>query len=600
MPIDRSKIKWDDEPINASKIQWDGGQAEPGFEQAGVGAIGRLGEMAVKYFGEPAEKLMSKTAPTAFVSRTLGNVPSDVTNIASGFTAPALAATGSALYNQPLGTLAGMGGAALEGAGQFLADPLGTFERAPVSTMFGLQAAQALRAPTRLATNVLAERAYPLARRAISPTNRMLTDVFGTPQIETALQGATPGMTVPQALADVNAPKAQAVARQAMSVVPEETRSAQLAQEQARRQALTGISGTPEDLTAAQELRSETAKQNYGRAFKQVMQATPEMTDIMGRPSMETAFSRAAQLAKERGKTFQIGKTTPETITESKILDEFGRPVQKITPAEIAKYPVQSLHYVKMALDDMVRDPETFGIGASEVGAIQDTRKAFISGLEKNPAYAKARSEYAAQSEPINKMQVLQALRKTVIEPVTEGATRAGMFARAIEEAPRTIKKATGQQFFTKLEDVLSPEDMDVVNSVRDEFRRTKLADEQATLGAKAAPEVEELASAKVTSALNIPFLNRAWTIANTVVKRSLGKIDEKLATEIGLMMQDPAELNRAIAKAKRYEKDTAKTVGKLREKRQKMVGQLPKQALYGSVSFQNAMSPQNQNAMAR
>jgi hypothetical protein len=183
---------------------------------------------------------------------------------------------------------------------------------------------------------------------------------------------------------------------------------------------------------------------------------------------------------------------------------------------------------------------------------------------------------------------------------LTEGATRAGTFARAVEEAPKTIKKATGQQFFTKLEDVLSPEEMEVVNSVRDEFRRTKLAEDQAKLGAKAAPEVEELASAKVASAMNIPFLNRTWTIANTIIKRSLGKIDEKLATKIGMMMQDPAELNRAIAQARKYERETKQSVEKFKKAKKQALTFTPVEKIAGAVTVQNAMNPQNRNAMAR
>lgn len=577
--------------------------ASPETEQAGVDLIGRATEAAVKYLGEPLEAAAAKTPVTAYASRTLGNIPQDVMGISQGFTPEALSATGAALYNQPVQTLAGMGSAAAQGIGGFLTDPLGTFERAPISTAMGFQAAQMARMPGRAAANVLAEAVYPRVRRAMAPTNRMLSDVFGAPEIQTTLETAPAGMTVPQAIADINKPQAQAVARQAMAMTPEETRATQLAQEQARKEALLKVAGTPEDLAAAKEARGAEAKVNYGQAFKQVMQETPELTDIMNRPSMEKAFSRAAKIAEERAKPFQIGKTTPETITESKILDEFGRPVQKVTSAEIAKYPVRSLHYVKMALDDMIRDPETFGIGASEVAAVRDTRKAFLSELEKNSAYERARAEYAAQSEPINQMEILQALKNAATEPVTEGATRAGMFARAVEEAPKTIKKSTGQQFFTKLEDVLSPEQMDVVNGVRDEFRRTKLADEQAKLGAKAAPEVEELASSRIASFTNIPFLNRAWTIANTIVKRSLGMIDEKLATEIGLMMQDPAELSRAITKARKYEEKTAAGTEKLKARRERMVRSTPVNAVTRPVSIVgsvNTMSPENRNAMAR
>jgi hypothetical protein len=581
--------------------------ASPETEQAGVGALGRLGQATEEFFTKPvapapaAVQAQGYDPLAEYAGRVAGNLPRDVTQSAAGFTPEALSATGAALRDRPLQTLSQAGGAALRGAGQFVQHPFETFAENPFSTVTGLQGASLLRTPTQMAANALAQAAYPRVRAAVSPTNRMIYDVFGAPQISEALTQAAPGMTVPQALADINAPRAQAVARQARELLPEETRAATMAQEEARAAQLGGVAGTPGDIAAAKSARDAEAALNYNRAFKQVMTETPELTSIMDRPSMETAFSRAAQIAEERAQPFQIGRTKPAEVTESKILDEFGRPVQKFTPAEIAKYPMQSLHYVKMALDDMVRSPKDFGIGAAEVSAIRDTRKQFISQLENNSNYATARATYAAQSVPINKMQVAQELVKSVTDPLTEGLTRGGMFARAIEEAPKTIKRSTGQEFFKELNEIFSPEEMKVVNGVRDEYRRTKLADEQARLGAKAAPEVEELASAKISSALNIPFLDRTWTIANTLIRRSLGKIDENLAVKIGMMMQDPAELNKAITKAKDYYARTEKGVAAIKEGQRKTVQAIPRKAISGAVSFQNVMAPQqNQNAMAR
>jgi hypothetical protein len=569
MPIKRDEIQWD--PIDVSQVQWEGGDsgkfrfASPETEKAGLGLIEQATEAAVKYLGEPAEAAAAKYAPTAYANRVLGNVPQDVMGISQGFTPEAMGALGSAMYNQPLQTTADIGSAALQGVGGFLADPLGTFERAPISTAMGLQAAQLARMPGRAAANMAAEAIYPKVRSGLAPQNRMLMDVFGKPEIQAALQEAPPGMTVPQALADINAPRAQAVARQAMALTPDETLAAQQAQGQARMEALSRIARTPQELAAAEEARGAAAKTGYEKAFRS--EQPPISPELLNRPSMRVAVREAKNIAAETG----------ETAT-----------------------PMSALHNVKLALDKIVSKPEDYGLGGAQKAAIAKTRQQFIDELSMNLDYARARADFAAQSVPINKMQVAQEILKSATEPLTEGATRAGVFARAVEEAPKTIKKATGQQFFTKLEDVLSPEEMEVVNSVRDEFRRTKLADEQAKLGAKASPEVEELASARVAPAMNIPFLNRTWTIANTLIKRSLGRIDEKLATEIGMMMQDPAELNRAIAAARKYERETKQGVEKLKARRQRVTQVTPKKVISGAVSVQNAMSPENRNAMAR
>lgn len=555
---------------DVSKLMPDTGKfrfASPETEQAGVDLIGRATEAAVKYLGEPLETAAAKTPVTAYASRTLGNIPQDVMGISQGFTPEALGATGAALYNQPVQTFAGMGSAAAQGIGGFLTDPLGTFERAPISTAMGFQAAQMARMPSRAAANVLAEAVYPRVRRAMAPSNRMLSDVFGAPEIQTALEAAPAGMTVPQAIADINKPQAQAVARQALAMTPEETRATQLAQEQAREEALLRVAGTPEQLALRETARAVEATKNYREAFKQAAPDIPKK--FFKRPSVKAAAKVADDIAKERGRD---------------------------------ALPMERLHDIKVGLDTVLKDPAGHNLPGLDT-ALKSTRKKFIDYLNTVPEYAKARADFAAQSVPINQMQVLQELLKTATEPVTEGVTRAGMFARAVEEAPKTIKKSTGEQFFTKLEDVLTPEQMDVVNGVRDEFRRTKLADEQAKLGAKAAPEVEELASSRIASFTNIPFLNRAWTIANTIVKRSLGMIDEKLATEIGLMMQDPAELSQAISKARKYEEKTAAGTEKLKARRERIVRSTPVSAVTRPVSIVgsvNTMSPQNRNAMAR
>jgi hypothetical protein len=531
--------------------------ASPETEQAGVEFIGGLTKAAEDYFG-------GRPLPE-YAERVAGNIPQDIMAISQGFTPEALGAAGQALRERPLQTLSTAGSEMLRGAGRFLRSPAETFAEAPVSTMLGLQGAQLLRAPSRFAVNALAEAATPPVRRALSPANRMITDVFGAPEIQPALEAAAPGMSIPQALADVNAPRAQAVARQAAEIVPEATYAARQAQEASRAQRMAQVAGTPEELAAAQEARAAAAKTNYAEAFRQAAPNLPE--DLLTRPSMKAAFKVADDLAAERG---------------------------------AAATPMEALHNVKLALDQIVSEPGDYGLAGAQKAAIQGTRKEFIRALEKNAVYKKARADFAAQSAPINRMQVAQQLQKSLTAPLTGEATRAGAFATAVEEAPRTIKKATGQQFFSKLEDILGPEDMKVVNDIRDEFRRTKLADEQAKLGRAAAPEVDELASARISSAMNIPFLNRAWTIANTVIKRSLGRIDEKLATEIGMMMQDPAELSKAITKAKQYEARTAEIAERAKGRRQGVVKAAPRQAISGAVSFQNVMAPENQNAMAR
>ena len=511
-----------------------------------------------KHFG--LEEAPPSRGVAGYIDTTLGNIPQDLLNIAQGaygaVTDPLAALQGVAeAVESPLQTGAKLAGAAYEAA----TSPLETFQRAPVSTVLGLTAARGLAAPVTSGAGQIGRTATAMVRNAMNPKARMYGEAFGAemPGAINALAAAQPGMTSAQALADINAPAIQAIGEKVIQRVPQEARAAQQAQEASRAARIGQIAGTPEELAAAQEARATTAKVNYAEAFKQVAPEIP--AELLDRPSMKTAYKVAGELADERG--------TPTT--------QMG-----------------ALHDVKLALDQIVSKPEDYGLAGAQKAAIQGTRKEFIKELEKNAAYKKARTDFAAQSVPINKMQVAQELQKALTAPVTGETTRAGMFARAAEEAPKTIKRATGQEFFTKLEDVLSPEEMSIVNDVRDEFRRTQLAKDQAKLAKSSA---EELASAQIGPISHLNLLNRVWTITNTIIKRSLGKIDERLATQIGMEMLDPAQMKKALQAAQEY---NAKTEAIKRGVGGRRMPAPP--VVSGAVTFQNVMTPENRNAMAR
>lgn len=500
-----------------------------------------------------------------YLEETAGNIPQDVLNIAQGVydvaadpMASAMAAK-EALTQRPLETASRIGSQALQGIGQFLTQPAETFKQAPVSTALGLTAARGLTAPLMAGAGGVGGVATPIVRNMLNPKARMYSEALGAqmPEAINALATARPGLTSAQALADVNAPAIQAIGEKITQQVPQEARAVQQAQEASRAARIGQIAGTPADLALAQAERSIVAAKNYAEAFRQAAPDIP--ADLLERPSMKAATKVAEEISAERG-----GVSTP----------------------------MEALHNTKLALDKIVAAPEDYGIAGAQKAAIQDTRKKFISELEKNAAYKKARTDFAAQSVPINKMQVAQELQKALTAPVTGEATRAGMFARAAEEAPKTIKRATGQEFFTKLEDVLSPEEMSIVNDVRDEFRRTQLAKDQAKLAKSSA---EELASAQIGPISHLNLLNRVWTITNTIIKRSLGKIDERLATQIGMEMLDPAQMKKALQAAQEY---NAKTEAIKRGVGGRRMPAPP--VVSGAVTFQNVMTPENRNAMAR
>ena len=105
-------------------------------------------------------------------------------------------------------------------------------------------------------------------------------------------------------------------------------------------------------------------------------------------------------------------------------------------------------------------------------GKLRDVRELLVDTV---PGYRVAQEKFAEKSKPINIMQVGQYLEgklKPVIE--TPAGERAGIFSQALKEAPTTIKQSTGQSRFTELSQILSPDQVKVVEGIRKDRSRAR------------------------------------------------------------------------------------------------------------------------------
>ena len=318
--------------------------------------------------------------------------------------------------------------------------------------------------------------------------------------------------------------------------------------------AVRQVGQTADDLAAAEAIRKATAKDLYGISDKAMVAADDTFSSLLGRPSMDKVLGRASDLAAEKGQSFQIGQNRPSQVVPSSIVDEAGRPMgQTVIPGEVAKYPGSSLHSMKLAFDDLIKNPERFGIGASEVGAIKGTRAQFLNWVEdKAPSYRTARETFATQSKPINQMAVGQYLEGKLTPALGEETARlrASGFATALENAPGTIKRATGESRFQNLSDVLTPEQINILENVRADLARAQLTERQAGAARGAGPDVN-LMGTEVMGSVRAPnFINNVTTVANDLLRRMQGKLDQKLAIELATEMLDPAAAAVALEKA--------------------------------------------------
>lgn len=379
------------------------------------------------------------------------------------------------------------------------------------------------------------------------------------PEIVNALRGQTeivPGSrpTAAQAAAPVGATRFSAMGDSAARTTPTPFYERAEAQKAAQLAAVQQVGKTPAELKAAEAARSATAKQLYGISDNAMVVADDTFSSLLSRPSMDKVLARASDLAAEKGQPFQIGQNRPPQVVPSSILDEAGRPMgQTVIPGEVAKYPGSSLHAMKMAFDDLIKDPATFGIGSAEAKAIGRTRAQFLNWAEsKAPSYRTARETFAAQSKPINQMEVGQFLEGKLKPALGEETARlrAAGYAGALENAPGTIKRATGESRFDSLSQVLTPEQLKIVDDVRADLARARQAETQAAAARGAGPDVT-LMGTEVMGSVRAPnFINNVTTVANDLLRRMQGKLDQKLAIELAAEMLDPAAAAAALEKA--------------------------------------------------
>jgi hypothetical protein len=453
----------------------------------------------------------------------------------------------------------------------------------------------------------LAGRGVSAVYNALDPkSTAYLTAAEGRgPQIVNALRGQTeivPGSmpTAAQAAAPVGATRFSAMGESAARTTPTPFFEREQAQKAAQLTAVQQVGKTPAELKAAESIRSATARELYGISDKAMVPADKTFTGLLDRPSMDKVIARASELAAEKGIPFQIGQNRPPQTIASAILDAEGKPMGVTTiPGEVAKYPGSSLHMMKMAFDDLIKNPERFGIGANEVGAINSTRGKFLNWVEdKAPDYKTARETFAAQSKPINQMQVGQFLEGKLTPALGEETARlrAAGYAGALDQAPNTIKRATGQSRFDELSQVMTPDQIKVLESVRDDLARAKLAESQASAARGAGPNVNLMGTETLGNVRAPNFINNVTTVANDILRRLQGKLDQKLAIELAAEMLDPAAAAAALEKALARQAKGEKMADPF-----KKTGKAASQVLR-TPAVVNMLAPQseNQNALAQ
>lgn len=150
-----------------------------------------------------------------------------------------------------------------------------------------------------------------------------------------------------------------------------------------------------DEFNALKDARADLGGKLYERALQKDVPVTPELTNLFNRPSVQDAYNRAINIAKEEG----------IKLPNVKIVD--GK-LQTLNGNDVTKINTTFLHYMKMGLDDVVftgKSP-TSGIGSTELGKIKGTRIQFLDQLDAaNPTYKNARRVWASDTAVMDAME---------------------------------------------------------------------------------------------------------------------------------------------------------------------------------------------------
>lgn len=209
-------------------------------------------------------------------------------------------------------------------------------------------------------------------------------------------------------------------------------------QRAARLSAIHGLAGNSAQRKAAVAAREAAAGPLYEQATKAVYQVDDQLANLLNRPVIKQTMGRAKTLAENQGRPFQF--STESAAPFAGVGGHGPQTTRQITG--------QGLQDLKMALDDMLKDPAS-GIVGAEAESVKNLRGRIVDWMENaNPEFKAARQTFARESVPINTMDVADALMKK-LEPALAryGANtqeHAAAYARALEAAKETVKKQTG------------------------------------------------------------------------------------------------------------------------------------------------------------
>lgn len=234
--------------------------------------------------------------------------------------------------------------------------------------------------------------------------------------------------------------------------------------------------------------------------FKQVLSGyeyDPQLAKLMERPGIKSAFASAQEMANNRG----VALFTPD-----------------------GKLTGQGAHLVKIAIDDAITPAAKTPLAKNAADALKSAKSAYLDWVETNvPAYKQGRETFAALSVPVNQAQLLGEMQSVLAKP--GGGERVTPFLNALGRGENAlIKRAGGEPRFGGIEEVLSPQQMGVVNDIASQFNRDLQLAQSAAAGKGGLSRIlgETKSNAELPPSINL--FTRSMNKILSVVEGSVNK----------------------------------------------------------------------------
>lgn len=188
----------------------------------------------------------------------------------------------------------------------------------------------------------------------------------------------------------------------------------------------------------------------YAQADPNIVVMTPSLRETLNSVQVRVPRARAEQnFSQRRSNARAQGNTPPGKL-----------PNQRDTGVPVAMR-IDELQTVKNELSKQIKALE----GSQEAATVMQrnnlvqARQMLDAEMKaQSPAYERASAEYSSQMKPQNQADVAEVLSRALTNQ--NEAETASRYLRAMEDAPRTIKNATGSKRFDRLDQVATPEQL--------------------------------------------------------------------------------------------------------------------------------------------